>query len=337
MSAAPSSHDQAASSDAVAAFAFLTFVAVSKTLLTEFVFTHVNTPVAFSVLSCIVTMLMLLPIFAAKPSYFGWIRREFLPGFIGVSAAIAVDLGCTNVAISELSIAMQQTIKATSPAATVVLEVAFSRKCHHPLIFFLIAVLCVGSILVKYGSTDYDATVYGIMMMSIAVVSGAFKYVMAHAIIRSMRKHLGVLAFTFWIEMLAAAMLTPWAILNGEAQRLLFGGAVSTSADWALLLFTGAYGGVRILSQFALLKHASAVTLALSNVAIQALTGAAAERACTCACIARGGRSHSTGVTMLPATWGCSCARGAHPRPRRHCCAVAAVASLPRPCPPQHT
>ena len=42
--------------------------------------------------------------------------------------------------------------------------------------------------------------------------------------------------------------------------------------DWALLWFTGAYGGVRIVSQFALLVHTSATTLALSNVTIQALT-----------------------------------------------------------------
>ena len=37
-------------------------------------------------------------------------------------------------------------------------------------------------------------------------------------------------------------------------------------------MYRGAYGGVRIFSQFALLKHTSATTLALSNVTIQALT-----------------------------------------------------------------
>ena len=94
-------------------------------------------------------------------------------------------------------------------------------------------------------------------------------------------------------------------MLNGEAGELIFGNAVTSAADWALLWFTGAYGGVRIFSQvvcaretsgphiasgclltcvpafdalarargqFALLKHTSATTLALSNVAIQALT-----------------------------------------------------------------
>eukprot|EP00966_Prymnesium_polylepis_P089624 2075356-Prymnesium_polylepis.1 len=49
-------------------------------------------------------------------------------------------------------------------------------------------------------------------------------------------------------------MLTPWAILNGEAKALLFGTATSLK-DWALLWFTAAYGGVRIYSQFFLLSQ----------------------------------------------------------------------------------
>ena len=64
--------------DIMWAFSFLTFVAVTKTLLTKLVFTHVDTPVAFSVLSCIATVLVILPVFFYKPSYFGWIRREML-------------------------------------------------------------------------------------------------------------------------------------------------------------------------------------------------------------------------------------------------------------------
>ena len=83
---------------------------------------------------------------------------------------------------------------------------------------------------------------------------------------------LGVLAFTFWVEVFVGIVLTPWAVLNGEAEQLIFGDAASSATDWFLLWFTGAYGGVRIFSQFALLKHTSATTLALSNVTIQALT-----------------------------------------------------------------
>lgn len=84
-------------------------------LLTKYVFTHVDTPVAFSVLSCIATIIVILPVFIVKPSLFGWIKPEMLIGFIGCSGAIAVDLGCTNVAISELSVAMQQTSMCHGP------------------------------------------------------------------------------------------------------------------------------------------------------------------------------------------------------------------------------
>ena len=196
-------------SEVIFAFSFLTFVAVTKTLLTKYVFTHVDTPVAFSVLSCVATMAVILPIFIVKPSYFGWVRRDMMFGFVASASAIAIDLGCTNVAISELSVAMQQTIKATSPAATVLLEVAFARKCQHPVVFMLIGLLCIGSVLVKWGSSDYDATAYGMVMMIVAVVSGAFKYVMAHQMIRAFREDLGVLAFTFWVELFVTIMLTP--------------------------------------------------------------------------------------------------------------------------------
>ena len=267
---APNSTDEKSNDSMVFAFSFLTFVAVTKTLLTKFVFTHVDTPVAFSVLSCIATIVVLLPVFAVRPSYFAWLKREHLHGFCGCSFAIALDLACTNVAISELSVAMQQTIKATSPAATVLLEVAFNRKCQHPVIFLLILLLCAGSVLVKWGSSDYDATLFGILMMSLAVVAGAFKYVMAHSMIRTFRESLGVLAFTFWVEIFVAIILAPWAYLNGEAEELIYGNY--SGRDWALLWFTGVYGGVRIVSQFMLLVHTSATTLALSNVTIQALT-----------------------------------------------------------------
>ena len=76
----------------------------------------------------------------------------------------------------------------------------------------LIGLLCFGSVLVKWGSSDYDATPYGMIMMILAVVSGAFKYVLAHSMIRTFRDELGVLAFTFWVEVLVAIMLTRFRV-----------------------------------------------------------------------------------------------------------------------------
>ena len=257
-------------SQVVFAFCFLTFVAVTKTLLTKTVFVHVPTPVAFSVFSCFVTATCLLPVFMCKPSLFAFLDRKMLVGFMGVCVSIAIDLGATNVAISLLSVALQQCIKATSPAATILVESVLYRRCRHPLLYVIVALLCVGPILTRLGSSDFDSTPLGVAMMTAAVVAGAFKYVLAHAMIKEYKASLGTLAFTFWIEVFAGLLLLPWACFNGEAERLMFG--TSSPSDWALLSFTAAYGGVRIYSQFALLEFTSATTLAISNIVIQAVT-----------------------------------------------------------------
>ena len=243
---------------------------MSKTILTKSVFMHVPTPVAYSVLSCLVTAFCMLPLFLCKPNLWASPTPAMMLGFLGVCIAIAMELACTNVAISLLSVALQQCIRAASPAATVILESFWTGRCRHPLLYAVVLLLCTGPILAQMGSSSYDYTPFGVVMMSIAVVSGAFKYVLAHAMIHSYKKSLGTIAFTFWVEIFVGLMLTPWAVLNGEAYKLATG--PYTRADWALLLFTAAYGGVRIYSQFALLEYASATTLSLTNVAIQAGT-----------------------------------------------------------------
>jgi len=255
----------------ILALSFLTFVAVTKTILTKLVFMHVHMPVAFSVLSCVATILCLLPIFAVKPALFQPLRRHMIRPMVGVCLAIAIDLGCTNVAISELSVALQQCIKATSPAATVLLESLFLGRMQHPAIYAAVGLICIGPVLAQMGSSSFDGEPFGIAMMVAAVLAGAFKYVYAGALIREYRNELGTLAFTLWVEVFVTLMLTPWAILNGEAKALLFGTATSLK-DWALLWFTAAYGGVRIYSQFFLLSQTSATTLSMSNLTIQAAT-----------------------------------------------------------------
>ena len=273
----PSKSEPQNSQAAAWAFCFLTFIAVTKTLLTKLVFKHVNTPVAFSVLSCVATILCILPVFLFKRSMFNWLSRDMYTGFFYVCVAIAVDLGCTNVAISELSVAFQQCIKAASPAATIILETIVTGKLQHPVVYLVIVILCTGTVITGLGSSDYDSSFKGIVMMTTAVFAGAFKYVWAHSMIRTFKEKMGTLAFTFWVEVFVAAMLFPWAYLNGEIGELFWPSATDDTAsystmDWALLWFTAAYGGVRIYSQFVLLQFTSATTLALSNVTIQAFT-----------------------------------------------------------------
>ena len=141
-----------ANSGAIFAFTFLVVVGVAKTLLTKLVFTHSPTPVAFSVLSCIATNVCLIPILIYQND-FRMLSRKQLSGFAGICVAIALDLGCQNVALAILSIALQQCIKATLPTATVVVESIIRRKRFHPAIYATVAAICIGPILVAWGET----------------------------------------------------------------------------------------------------------------------------------------------------------------------------------------
>jgi len=59
--------------------------------------------------------------------------------------------------------------------------------------------------------------------------------------------------------------------MGGEAYKLMFETEQSTG-EWALLWFTGAFGGVRVIAQFYFLAKTSATSLAMSGIAMQALT-----------------------------------------------------------------
>jgi len=254
---------------------------------------NVGLPVAFSVLSCVVTAIALVPILLCSPpppptpaggpaSPLRVPTREMLRGLVAVSVAIMLDLACTNVALSLISVALQQSIKATSPTATMLVEALYHRTCHHPVLWLVVALICIGPVLISMGSsTKKTDTFFGGLMMVAAVVSGAFKYVFAHAAMKTYKHELGTLGFLLWVEIIVAVMLTPWAIANGEAAELMVkmgvvsspeAGGASSMGNALLFLGTAALGGVRIYTQFAFLKETSATSIAMSNLAIQALT-----------------------------------------------------------------
>jgi len=259
---------------AIAAFCFLVGVGVAKTLLTKFVFQHSPTPVAFSVLSCIATNICLLPILIAQGE-FRMLSVKQLCNFTLICVAIGLDLGCQNVALAILSIALQQCIKATLPTMTVFVESAIKRVCFHPLIYFTVLAICIGPVMIAYDSpweakSEVGSQTFGVVMMVVAMVGGAFKYVLCHHTIREYQGQMGVLAFTFWVELFVGVMLTPWAILSGEAHKLMT--TEQPTSAWALLWFTGAFGGVRVVAQFYFLAKTSATSLAISGITMQALT-----------------------------------------------------------------
>lgn len=258
---------------ALLSFLLLVAIAVSKTILTKYIFEHIGAPVAMSALSCIVTGLMLVPVCIANGTL-RLLTMEETKTLSLVCLTVATDLAFTNVGLSILPIAFQQAIKSTLPVATVAIEFLLYRKCISKDLFAVIVGICLGPItmaLDKEWTSDRDL-LYGVIMLSLSVVAGAFKYVLAHSAMARFKQNMGVIGFTFWMELFATIFILPWSIANGEMSLLM-----EHASNWILLLGTAAFGGVRILAQFFFLDKTSPTTLATSNIMIQVgLTAAGA-------------------------------------------------------------
>lgn len=248
-------------------FSLLTVVAFTKTLLTKFVFEHVATPVAFSTLSCIVTWLVLSPTFAC--ARFAAPDPRNIDGLLLASVMISMDLAFANIALSKIAVSTQQCIRATAPAFTMLIEALVHRRRFRPLIVTSVMGICIGPIVMSFETVRFDSReMWGSLSMILSVMAGAVKNVVAHDVIGSAKHSMGILAFTWWVELFVGLLLLPWSLWYGEAALLLR----ATEQMRLLTVFTAAYGGVRILSQFYFLKHTSPTTLALSNIAVQVLT-----------------------------------------------------------------
>ena len=193
------------------------------------------------------------------------LRVNEIPTFFAVCSAVAADLAFTNIGLSILPLAFQQSIKSTLPVATIAFDYAINNKRTSREILFIVVGICIGPIIM---STDNDWSanndiLYGVFMLSLAVLAGGLKYVLAHAAIKRYKSDMGVLGFTVWMELVALLLLVPWSIANGEVQQILS----SNNHNWILLVGTSAFGGVRILSQFYFLDETSATSLAALNIA----------------------------------------------------------------------
>lgn len=246
-------------------------VAATKTMLTKLIFQQVSIPVAFSLLSCVMTILLLLPVFAVQPHLFQWLKPHMVKQLSVVCVMVAVDLGFTNIAISMLPLALQQCIAATTPAATVSIESVYERRLQHPAIYGVIVALCAGAVIAELGAfsgPESARDLSGEVMMLMAVFAAACKYVFAKATVETYRDELGALAFLFWVEVIILVILLPWAIANGEIARLL--AYADSVAIWLPLCGCSALGGVRFFAELLILRTASATSLSTANLATHA-------------------------------------------------------------------
>lgn len=234
-------------------------------MLTKYIFEHIRAPVAMSTLSCIVTAFILLPVIIYKGQW-RTVHLSEVCIFTGVCAAVAADLAFTNIGLSILPLAFQQSIKSTLPIATIAIEFLVLGKKVSVGVLAIVIGICLGPFVLSLDK-DWEGNgemLYGVVMLSCSIVAGALKYVLAHSAIKRYKKDMGIMGFIFWMEIFATVLLLPWSIVNGEMEELISG-----SQNWPLLVGTSAFGGVRILSQFYFLNKTSATSLAASNIAIQ--------------------------------------------------------------------
>jgi hypothetical protein len=233
-------------------------------------FSTANYPTAYSLWSCIVTCLMLVPVFLLYPSKWAVPSKEM---FLGPSYALTLiivflcaDMGFTNSAIAELNLALQQCIAATVPFWTVIIESLKNNKWQHPLIYLVVSVVVVGTILTVMGQMEPPST-WGLVAAVLAVLSSASKSVFTHAAFMQYKKQLPSMAMLFWLDVFMAPIFIVWSLSNGELQALLTSGMDFTA--WMQFTLTAALGGVRALAGFFLLILTSPTSNAIGNVITQ--------------------------------------------------------------------
>ena len=244
-------------------FALFALVSVTKTLLTKHVFEVAYIPIALSAASCLLTAACLVPALVC------W-RPDQRPsrGIACAAVFTLLDLAFTNIALANLSVPLQQCLRATAPMVTLLIECALRRTREHPLRYVLTLALVLGPIIVFQDAPPTPSSRLGVASMALAVVSSSAKNVAAHAIIKDARQAAGMLAFTFYLEVCVGLPLVPWAALAGEVPR--FVEAIRSAP--LVIVGTALYGGVRLVVTMRLLQRTSPTTLAVANQVVQVFT-----------------------------------------------------------------
>ena len=99
-------------------------------------------------------MICMVPIFMIKRGTFKVLTEPMLRGFGFVCVAIALDLACTNVALPLLSVALQQCIRGTSPAVTLLVERVLRKKAQPRVLYVVVVLLCVGPVITALGRVN---------------------------------------------------------------------------------------------------------------------------------------------------------------------------------------
>lgn len=107
------------------AISFLIVIAVSRTLVTKWLLSgdrEFSYPVFYSAVSCVATVAAIIVICILGGFDLHLLQKRHLGVFSWIAALTALDMGATNIAVESISVALQQTIKASLPVMVVLLE-----------------------------------------------------------------------------------------------------------------------------------------------------------------------------------------------------------------------
>jgi len=248
-------------------------IAVLKTQLTAQLFHYSNYPTAYSLWSCVVTCAILVPVFIVQYFAFGkpfqYPTRPMAQTLSLLVFFTALDLGFTNIALANISTALQQCIASTNPFWTIMLETALYQRFQHLLVYFAVCMLVVGAVLASVGSVS-RLNALGVVAACVAVLCSASKYVFIHGALRKFKGELGSLALLFWIDLFMIPIYLVWTLSNGELSDLFNVAFADVTTFWQMT-GTAALGGVRALTQMLVLAFVSATSMATANIFTQIL------------------------------------------------------------------
>ena len=244
----------------------LVTIVVVKVQLTAWLFSMSKFPTVYSFYSAIVTDVMLIPMFLLFPKQWGVPSLDMFgpPKFVFTLIIIftTFDMAFTNIALANISVALQQCIAATNPFWTVMIESVLYGKFQHPIIYGTVSGLVVGAILVSVSDIN-RVNVTGVLFACAAVLCSASKYAFTHAAFRQYQGKLSALSLLFWVDLLMIPIFIPWVWANGEVVLLL--NANMNATEWWQFTGTAALGGVRALTQFFVLSYTTATTMSVAN------------------------------------------------------------------------
>ncbi len=252
----------------VAAVMLLISIAVCKVQLTAYLFSMAKYPTAYSFYTCLVTTVMLVPAFILAPSTWGTPSKEM---FLGPHYALTLivlfttfDLGFTNIALANITTALQQCIAATTPFWTIMIESLLHRRCYHPIVYGTVLGLVAGAVLASLADVR-SLNVFGAVAAVVAVICSASKSAFTHAAFKQQNSSMSPLALLFWVDLLMIPIYVPWVLVNGELYDLVAESGMSMS-EWWQFFGTAALGGLRALTQFLVLRLVTATSMATANI-----------------------------------------------------------------------